>query len=93
MNNDSDLMIKIMQDVYPALQVSDLTNAIKTKSAEEVTKLFVENASFILRATVGVKDSNAQGNKRDTIKKGKPLWDPKKLEVDDIFSCISYLNV
>jgi len=47
MNGNSDLMIKIMQDVYPALQVTDLTNAIKTKSAEEVTKLFVENASFI----------------------------------------------
>jgi len=89
MNGNSDLMIKIMQDVYPALQVTDLTNAIKTKSAEEVTKLFVENASFILRATVGVKDSSGKEKKRDSL----PLWDPKKLEVDDIFSCISYLKV
>jgi hypothetical protein len=89
MNGNSDLMIKIMQDVYPALQVTDLTNAIKTKSAEEVTKLFVENASFILRATVGVKDSSRKGKKRDAL----PLWDPKKLEVGDIFSCISYLKV
>ena len=70
-----------------------MTNAIKTKSAEEVTKLFVENASFILRATVGSKDASGSGNKRNAVKKGKPLWDPTKLEVDDIFSCISYLNV
>ena len=30
---------------------------------------------------------------QDAVKKGKPLWDPKKLEVEDIFSCISYLKV
>ena len=84
-----------MQDSYPAVQITDLSNAIQTKSAEEVTNIFVESASFILRAAVGGKNTTKGGsvNKRNAVKKGKPLWDPKKLEVDDIFSCISYLNV
>jgi len=43
-----------------------------------------------LRAAIGGKDASGE---RKTVKKGKPLWDPKKLEVHDIFSCISYLNV
>lgn len=63
MNNESDKMIKAMQEVYPALQVTDLINALKTKSAEEVTKLFIENASFILRAAVGGNDT-----KKNTVK-------------------------
>lgn len=47
-----------------------------------------------MRAAVG-GNNTAKGTagKRNAVKKGKPLWDPKKLEVDDIFSCISYLNV
>jgi len=59
--------------------------------------MFVENASFILRATVGgsAGGSKAAGGKSDrkAAKSGKPLWDPKKLEVGDNFSCVSYLNV
>jgi hypothetical protein len=50
-------MIKAMQDTYPALNITDLSNAVNTKSAEEVTKIFVDSASFILRATVGGKDT------------------------------------
>jgi len=85
-------MIKAMQDTYPALNITDLSSAVNTKSAEEVTKIFVDSASFILRATVGGIDTKGE-SKRAAVKKGKPLWDPKKLEVDDYFSCISYLKV
>ena len=58
--------------------------------------MFVDSASYILRATVGGKGgkggkSGASGRK--AAKTGKPLWNPKKLEVEDIFSCISYLKV
>lgn len=61
------------------------------KSAEEVNKLFIDSASVILRDKVGGKD--ATGAKRTATKKGKPLWDPKKLAVKDIFSNITYLQV
>ena len=70
------------------MQVTDLVSATKTKSAAEVTKMFVDSASYILRATVGGAKSD-----RKTVKSGKPLWDPKKLKEQDIFSCISYLKV
>ena len=46
-----------------------------------------------MRAAVGGKDKTkgaaGKGKKRDAL----PLWDPKKLELEDIFSCISYLKV
>lgn len=56
-----------------------------------MNKLFIDSASVILRDKVGGKD--ASGAKRTATKKGKPLWDPKKLEVKDIFSNITYLQV
>ena len=68
-----------------------MAKASQGKSAEEVNKLFVESASVILRDKVGGKD--ATGAKRTATKRGKPLWDPKKLEVKDIFSNITYLKV
>ena len=38
-----------------------------------------------MRAAVGGKDkTKGAAGKRDAVKKGKPLWDPKKLEVEDI---------
>ena len=80
-----------MQANHPNMQITDLANATQTKSAEEVTKMFVESASFILRATVGGKTSAK--DQRTAAKSDKPLWDPKKLEINDIFSCISYLKV
>lgn len=57
--------------------------------------MFVESASYILRATVGGKAGAKGGAKSDrkAAKTGKPLWDPKKLAVGDNFSCISYLKV
>ena len=75
-----------MQENHPDLVVTDLVTAQKTKSSEEVTKMFVESASFILRATV-------EGKKKNNLAKAEPLWDTKKLQTDDWFSNISYLKV
>jgi len=65
-------MIKVMEENHPDLVVTDLVNAQKTKSFEEVTKMFVESASFILRATV-------QGKGKNNLSKKEPLWDITKL--------------
>ena len=51
-----------MQQNHPDLVVTDLTQALKTKSSEEVTRLFVESASYILRATVAGKGGAAKKN-------------------------------
>ena len=82
-----------MQENHPALQVTDLESASRSKSAEEVTKMFVESASFILRAAVGGKAGKGASKTKRTAALGKPLWDAKKLVADDLFSCISYLKV
>lgn len=59
--------------------------------------MFVESTSFILRAAVGgaagAKGGSGKSARKAAAKTGPPLWDPKKLEVGDNFSCVSYLNV
>lgn len=55
--------------------------------------MFVESASYILRASVGGKGKAKGKSDRKAAKTGNPLWDPKKLEVGDFFSSISYLKV
>ena len=58
--------------------------------------MFVESASFILRAAVGGGGKGGKGSasKRSVgNKNAKPLWDPKKLMPDMYFSCITYLRV
>lgn len=67
-------------------QITDFAEALKTKSAAEVTKMFVEKASFILRANIGGDgDKGLAGGefKRSSSlkgdKKSQPLWDPKQL--------------
>jgi hypothetical protein len=92
LNDQCNLMIAAMQKNHPQCQITDLASATLTKSADEVTKMFVESASYILRATVGGKSKGAASG-RKAAKGGKPLWDPKSLAVDDYFSCISYLKV
>ena len=58
-NKNCDKMLKVMQSHYntPAmsLRVQDLSEAIKYKSHEDVTKEFVNAASFILSAAVSGK--------------------------------------
>ena len=101
LNEQCNKMIKVMQENHPAVQITDLAHATQTKSADEVTKMFVDSASFILRATVGGKagagtsksGKASTSSKKTPAKAGKYRWDPEKLEVDDIFSCISYLKV
>lgn len=80
-----------MQQNHPGVIVTDLINACATKSKEEVNKLFIDTATVILRDKVGGRD--ACGNKRTVTKKGKPLWNPEKLEKKDVFSNITYLKV
>ena len=93
LNEQCNKMITAMQENHPALQITDLAQATQTKSAEEVTKMFVDSASFMLRAAVGGKAGGKAAGGRKAAKAGKPLWDPKKLAVGDLFSCISYVNV
>jgi hypothetical protein len=93
LDKNSDKMVKIMKQCHPGLQITDLADASKTKSSAEVTKMFVDSASYILRATVGGKKSPGASSKRKAAKSGKPLWDDKNLKVNDFFSCISYLHV
>jgi hypothetical protein len=58
--------------------------------------MFVESASYILRAAVGGGGKGGKGSAdKRTVgnKNAKPLWDPKKLEPNMFFSCITYLKV
>ena len=48
--------------------------------------MFVEKASFILKAKLG-------GGEAEKVVRGKPLWDKNKLKVDDWFSSSTYLHV
>ncbi len=71
-------MIKVMQENYDpsghTMNVSDLAHACATKSQAEVTREFVNAASFILSAIVDDgKKSPIKKVKRTT----KPLWNPK----------------
>ena len=89
-------MISAMKANHKELMVTDLEHATRTKSSEEVTKMFVDSASYILRAKVGGGKAGGKastGGKRTTVKKGTPLWDTKQLKEKDLFSCISYLKV
>jgi hypothetical protein len=63
------------------------------KSDQEVTKIFIEKASYILRATIQEKNNISKKSSKNIKASTKPLWDPKKIEVNDFFSSISYLKV
>jgi hypothetical protein len=69
-----------------------MEQATKSKSSDEVNKMFIDSASFIIRATVG-KSGKGIGATRVAIKKGDPLWDSNQLSNGYIFSCVSYLKV
>jgi hypothetical protein len=68
-----DKMISEMQKNHTSMQITDLEQASKTKSAAEVSKMFVDSASFILRANVDKKGKSG----RKSAKVGDPLWDTK----------------
>lgn len=79
-----------MKQYHPETVVTDLTGAVATKTKEEITKIFVDSATVILRDKVGGRD--ADGMKRTPTKLGKPLWNPSDLQKKDIFSNITYLK-
>ena len=89
-------MIKVMQENYDpsgkTMNVTDLSAACRTGSQEQVTKEFVNAASFILSAAVG--GGKKGGKAAKPVKRTtKPLWDTKKFEKDQFFSQTTYLNV
>lgn len=102
-NEQCNKMIGVMRDNYDPLgmnlNVTDLASACQTKSKEEVSKAFVNAASFILSAAVGGtgKAGGKGGKGGKALAKVKrteaPLWDPKKFAVDQYFSQTAYLNV
>jgi hypothetical protein len=91
-------MIKVMQENYDpsgnTMNVTDLSNACATKSQAEVTKDFVNAASFILSAVVGGEKGGKKGAVAKKVKRtGKTLWDPKKFEEKQWFSQTTYFQV
>jgi len=69
-------MIQVMKDTYAkngkVFNVTDLADACKNLSAEEVTKKFVEAASFMLSTTLGGGSSKGK-------RTGDPMWQTDKL--------------
>ena len=72
-------MCEIMKKTYPGLVVTDIGSAAKGKTSAEVDTMFVDSASYILRAAVGGKDGKSSAKR--TATKSKPLWDDKQLSV------------
>ena len=79
-NNSCDRMIKVLEGVYKTcgmvLNVTDLADACKNLSQAEVTKKFVEAASFMISTSLG-GSAGAAAVKRTT----QPLWETSKLAV------------
>ena len=86
-NEQCNAMIKVMQDSYASVGgakmiLNDLSHACQTKSAAEVTKDFIKESSYILRAAIGGPGAAAggKGKAAAAVKKAKPgpaLWDTK----------------
>lgn len=90
-NESCNKMIKVMQENYDpsgnTMNVTDLAAACSTKSQAEVTKEFVNAASFILSAAVGGGKGGKKGAAAKKVKRtGKTLWNPKKFEAKQWFS-------
>jgi len=89
-NKDCDQMIKVMEDIYKkngkALNVNDLADACKNLSQADVTKKFVEAASFMLSTTLGGGSSKAK-------RAGSPMWETGKLAVGQHLSQSAYYKV
>ena len=77
-------MIKVMQDSYASVNgsnmiLNDLAHACSTKSAAEVTKDFIKESSYILRAAIG-GPASGKGKGAASARKAKAgpaLWDTK----------------
>jgi hypothetical protein len=71
--------------------VTDLADACRTKSQAEVTKDFVNAASFMLSVTLKGKGKKAAALAQ--AKRGEPLWDASKIDKDQWLSQTAYLTV
>ena len=89
-NSQCDAMIKVMEDNYNpsgnTMNVTDLSHACATKTQAEVTKAFVNAASYILSAAVGGGAGDKKASAKKVKREGDPLWDTKKFEVKQYFS-------
>ena len=96
-NDSCNKMIKVMQENYDpsgsTMNVTDLSKACATKTQAEVTKEFVNAASFILSAAVGAGKGGKKSVGKKAKRTSKPLWDPKKFETKQYLSQTAYLNV
>ena len=98
-NEHCDKMIKVMQDNFNpsglTMHVTDLANACKNLSKQEVDTQFVNAASFMLRAVVdgGAKGKGKKAAQLKKVKRSKPLWDTKQFAEKQFFSQTAYLNV
>jgi hypothetical protein len=94
-NNEIELMIKVMKENYDgagrALTVSDISKAVSTKSFEEVTKTFAANASFIISSAV--KKNLGGATSSIPAPKSDPLWDTSKFAVGQYLSQNAYYTV
>ena len=69
-------MIRVMKENYDVaggrtLTVSDISNAVSTKSFAEVTQTFAANASIIISTAV----KKSLGGAGSTAPKSDPLWE------------------
>ena len=98
-NKYCDKMIKVMQENFNpsglTMNVTDLANACKNMSKQEVDNQFVNAASFMLRAVVGggAKGKGKKAAALKKVKRSKPLWDTKQFAEKQFFSQTAYLNV
>lgn len=96
-NKNCDKMIKVMQENYnpsgQTMNVTDLSHACATQTQAEVTKQFVEAASFILSAEVGSDKKTKSSASKIVRKSDHALWNPKSFEEKQWFSQTTYLQV
>lgn len=95
-NESCNAMIKVMEENYNlsgnTMNVTDLSQACQNKTKEEVTKAFVDAASFILSAAVGGGKKGGKAAKK-VKRTTDPLWDMKKFELKQYLSQTAYLEV
>jgi hypothetical protein len=97
-NESCNKMIKVMQDSYASVNgtpmiLNDLAHACSTKSAAEVTKDFIKESSYILRAAIGGPGAGGAAAGAKRAKALPALWDTKKFAVNQILSQTTYYNV
>ena len=81
--------------------LNDLAHACSTKSAAEVTKDFIKESSYILRAAIGgpaagagaPKGKGAAAAVAKKAKAGPALWDTKQFAVNQVLSQTTYYHV